>query len=189
MHYFILIAGIDCIVKLLYKDNGSPLVFLMVHIGDCDFTTECKIKTKNYEDPNEYELNEDCPQHNIVIFNGPFIYELILEFDKTAEEVEINITPTQPHFKMTTIGVILSESEFEIAKSSDMILRFECKQATSFRYKYMHIRMLQKALALSSKAAIKTDSSGLLELHLMMKSNRDEAEMYIQYFITPLVDY
>lgn len=176
-------------MKMLYKDKGSPLVFLMAHSGDCEFTTECSIKTKNHEDPSDYELNEDSPQYNVIILHGHYFYELVLEFDKTAEEVEINISPTEPHFKITTIGVMQSESDFVIAKSSDMIVRFSCRSATSARYKYSHIRMFQKALALASKVAIKTDSSGLLELHFMMKTDNDESEMYIQYFITPLVDY
>ncbi|KAL5284469.1 RAD1 family protein [Megaselia abdita] len=181
-------SGLACEMKMLYKGKGSPLVFLMAHNGDCEFTTECSIKTKNYEDPSEYELVEDCPKYNVIILHGQYFYELVLEFDKSAEEVELNISPTEPHFKITTIGVMQSESDFVIAKSSDMIVRFNCQSETSARYKYSHIRMFQKALALSSKVAIKTDASGLLELHFMMKTEKDDSEMYIQYFITPLVD-
>lgn len=171
----------------MHKDKGSPLVFIIKE-EDHLYRTICKIKTKNYEDISDYELNEDCSHYNVVILHGQYFYELFLEFDKTAEEIEISISPTEPHFKITTLGVMQSESDFVIAKSSDMIIKFSCKNGTTARYKYSHMRMFQKALALASKVAIKTNSSGLMELHFMIKTDNDEAEMYIQYFISPLVD-
>lgn len=181
-------SGVECSMKMIYKGAGCPLVLVLEHHGEDDVVTECSIKTKNHDEPLDYSLDEDGPSYNAIIIRGPDLANIFNEIDRTAEELEFLLSPKEPFFRITTIGVIQSETQVEVAKTSDMITTFRCKETTSMRYKMSHIKLAFKALLLSSKVAIRTDSSGLLGLQLIIQSD-DEAQIYIEFFITPLVNY
>lgn len=182
-----LFAGGDCSMKMFYKGEGAPLMLVIEDHADEDVTTECSIKTSQSEESIEYSLNENSPSYNIIFIRGPDMAEIFSQIDKSADEVEITLSPKEPHFRVATVGVMQYESNIEVAKTSDMMLMFNCKGHTVTRYKGSHIRLTSKALSASTKVAIKTDSSGILEMHFMIFSS-DEAQVYIQFFILPMVD-
>ncbi|XP_055853339.1 cell cycle checkpoint protein RAD1 [Episyrphus balteatus] len=182
-----LFAGSDCSMKMFYKGEGAPLIMVIEDHADEDVTTECSIKTSQFEESTEYSLNENSPNYNIIFIRGPDMSQIFSEIDKTADELEITLSPKVPHFRIATIGVMQSESNIEVAKTSDMMLMFNCRGDTVTRYKCSHIRLTSKALSACSKVALKTDSSGLLELHFMIYSS-DEAQVYIQFFVLPMVE-
>ncbi|XP_068150856.1 cell cycle checkpoint protein RAD1 [Drosophila tropicalis] len=177
----------DCGVKLLYKGEGAPLMILLDPHDDEDLSTECAIKTMNVDEPMEYELDERSSTLNTLFIRGPDLSNIFHELDKAAEEFEFTISPKSPHFKITTLGVIQSESSVEVAKTSDMMLMFNCQATTVARYKCQQIRMTNKSLQVATKVAIKTDSSGLLELHFMLQAENQE-DIYVQFYVTPLLD-
>ncbi|XP_023299452.2 cell cycle checkpoint protein RAD1 [Lucilia cuprina] len=180
-------AGIDCSMKMYYKGPEAPLVLVLEPNDETDISTECSIKTTHYEEPMDFNLNDESTSLNRLFIRGPDLASIFQEFDKSAEELEITISPRRPHFKIDTLGVMQSESSVEVAKTSDMILLFNCRETTKARYKTTLIRMTQKALGVATKVALKTDLSGLLEMHFMMV-DPTEAEVYIIFFITPLAD-
>ncbi|ALC47066.1 Rad1, partial [Drosophila busckii] len=177
----------DCSIKMMYKGDGAPLLILLEPHDDEDVSTECAIRTTNVEEPIEYELDPNSSSLNTLFMRGPDFSNIIHELDKAAEEYEFTISPLAPHFKIATVGVMQAESSVEVAKSSDMIILFNCRETTVAHYKSQQIRMTNKALQVATKVAIKTDASGLLELHFMMQSENVE-EMYVRFFITPLLD-
>ncbi|XP_059223486.1 cell cycle checkpoint protein RAD1 [Stomoxys calcitrans] len=180
-------SGIDCSLKMFYKGPEAPLVIVLEPKDESDISTECSIKTMLQDEIMEYALDENSSSLNVLFIRGPELMTIFQEFDKSTEELEITISPRRPHFKIDTLGVMQSESSIEVAKTSDMILMFNCRETTKARYKSSLIRLTQKALSVSSKVAIKTDLSGLMEMHFMLQDS-SEAEIYIQFFITPMAD-
>ncbi|XP_064553215.1 cell cycle checkpoint protein RAD1 [Drosophila montana] len=177
----------DCSIKILYKGEGAPLLLLLEPHDDEQVSTECSIKTTNVEEPMEYELDLNSSSLNTIFMRGPDLSNIFHELDKAADEYEFTISPLKPHFKITTLGVMQAESSVEVAKSSDMIILFNCRETTVARYKSQQIKLTNKAMQVASKVAIKTDASGLLEMHFMMQCD-DQEEMYVRFFITPLLE-
>lgn len=177
----------DCGIKMMYKGEGSPLLILLEPHDDEQVSTECAIKTTNVDEPMEYELDPNSSSLNTLFMRGPDLSNIFHELDKAAEEYEFTISPLKPHFKIATLGIMQAESSVEVAKSSDMIILFNCRETTVAQYKSQQIRLTNKALQVATKVAIKTDASGLLELHFMLQSD-DQEEMYVRFFITPLLE-
>lgn len=180
-------TGIDCSMKMFYKGKDAPFIMILEPHEEEDISTECSIKTTHHEEPIDYNLDENSSSLNVIFVRGHDIANIFNEIDKAAEDLEILLSPQSPFFKISTIGVMQTESSVEIAKTSDMIMLFNCQETTTARYKCSHIRATLKALSSASKVAMKTDSRGLLEMQFLIQSE-ELAEVYIQFFILPLVD-
>lgn len=180
-------AGVDCSMKIIYKGEGAPLVFVLEQHGEDDLVTECSIKTKNAQPTLDFALDDECASFNSIILRGPDFAQLLSEINRSADELELYMSPTVPYFKISTLGVVQSDSTLQVAKSSDMMLMFACKQMCSVRYKMSHIRIPMKAIGLATKVAVRTDGSGLLSMQMMVLSE-ENAQIYVEYFVTPLTE-
>lgn len=180
-------TGVDCSMKMIFKGNGAPLVFVLEQHGDDDLVTECSVKTKNGEEPLHFSLDDEDSGYNTIILRGVDFAHLLGDINKSTEELEIYMSPDAPHFRLTSLGVMQSESNIEVARTSDIIIKFSCKSMCSAKYKMSHIRIPMRAITLAPKVALRTDSSGLLGLQLMVLSD-DNSQIYIEYFITPLCE-
>lgn len=175
-------------MKMIYKGDGAPLVFVLEQHGDEDLVTECSIRTKNSDEPLDYVVDSNDESFNTIIVRGSDFANLLGEVDRSAEELEIYMSPEAPHFRLTALGVVQSEWHVEVARSSDMMLRFVCRCAAAVRYKMSHIRITMKALALAAKVALRTDGSGLLGMQMMVLSEEaSSAQIYVEFFVTPLL--
>lgn len=177
-------SGVDCSMKMIYKGEGSPVILILEQHGNDDLVTECSIKTKTYEEPLDFAIDDEqgC---NTIILRGADFATLLNEIDKSAEELEIFMSPKAPYFRLTVLGVVQSESKTEVAKSSEMIITFSCDNECSNKYRMSHIRGMMKSVLLATKVALRTDSTGLLNLQLMIGPN---SQICIDFFVTPLVD-
>lgn len=180
-------AGANCSMKIIYKGDGAPLVFVLEQHGEDDLVTECSIKTKSVHPTLDLSLDDECASFNSIILRGPDFAQLLSEINRSADELEIYMSPTAPYFKISTLGVVQSDSTLQVAKSSDMMLMFACKAMCSVRYKMSHIRIPMKALGLATKVAVRTDGSGLLSMQMMVLSE-ENAQIYVEYFVTPLTE-
>ncbi|XP_055306071.1 cell cycle checkpoint protein RAD1 [Sitodiplosis mosellana] len=180
-------ANPDCSMKIMYKGASAPLVLVLEqHDGD-DLITEVSIKTKNGEEHMDYNIDEDDEYYNSLIVRGPDFSHLFNDIHKATEELEITIAPKSPYFAIESLGQLHDEVKVEIAKSSDMFISYYCGKESKARYKMTHIRLTLKALSIASKVALRTDRTGLLGLQIMVVSDGD-SQIYIEYFITPLID-
>uniref|UniRef100_A0A1A9WJK4 SWIM-type domain-containing protein n=1 Tax=Glossina brevipalpis TaxID=37001 RepID=A0A1A9WJK4_9MUSC len=160
-------AGIECSMKMFYKENDPLLIILEPHTEN-DTRTECSIKTTHYDETMDFSLDTDSQSLNTVFIKGREMANIFHDLDKSADELQITLSPRRPHFKVETLGVMQSECSIEVAKTSEMMIFFNCKGTTKARYRNSLIRATQKAMLASSKVAVKTDASGLLEMHFMM---------------------
>lgn len=177
-------GGDDCSMKMIYKGEGSPVNLILEQHGSDDLVTECAIKTKNFEEPVDFAIDDERGV-NTIILRGADFAALLNEINKSAEELEIFMSPKAPHFRLTVLGVVQNESTVEVAKSSEMIITFSCDNECSNRYRMSHIRGMMKSLLLATKVAIRTDSNGLLNLQLMIGPG---SLICIEFFVLPLVD-
>lgn len=180
-------ANPDCCMKIMYKGQGAPLVLILEQHDTDDLITEVSVKTKNDTEQLEFTIDEENDNYNSLIIRGPNFFNLFNEISKSADEIEILISPKSPNFQITALGETQAESKMEIAKSSDMFITYYCRKETKARYKTSHIRMMMKALGLATKVALRTDETGLLGLQIMVLSEGD-SQIYIEYFITPLIE-
>lgn len=180
-------AGVECSLKILYKGETAPLVLILEHHGEDNLITEVSVKTKNAQDNLEFEIEQDDPSYNAVLLRGADFSNLINEINKGADTLEIYLSPQAPYFRLTALGVIQTESNVEVAKTSDMFISFCCRMESTTRYKMSHIRLAIKALSSATKVALRNDKSGLLGLQIVVMTEGD-AQIYIEYFITPLLD-
>lgn len=177
-------SGVDCSMKMIYKGDGSPLILILEQHGTDDLVTECSIKTKTYEEPLDFNIDDELGV-NTIILRGSDFATLLNEINKSAEELEIFMSPKTPYFRLTVLGVVQSESKTEVAKTSEMIITFSCDNECSNKYRMSHIRAMMKSLSLATKVAIRTDSTGLLNLQLMIGPG---SQICIEFFVTSLVD-
>lgn len=177
-------SGVDCSMKMIYKGDGSPLIIILEQHGSDDLVTECSIKTKTYEDPLDFTIDVD-QGFNTIILRGTDFATLLNEINKSAEELEIFMSPKAPYFRLTVLGVVQSESKTEVAKTSEMIITFSCENECSTKYRMSHIRAMLKSMSLASKVAMRTDSQGLLNLQLMIGPS---SQILVEFYITPLVE-
>ncbi|XP_002037596.2 cell cycle checkpoint protein RAD1 [Drosophila sechellia] len=182
-----LFGSADCSLRMMYRDKGDPLKIILYPHDDDDVSTECAIKTMDCDEPIDYDQNLKDPDLNVIFVRGPNLSKVFNELEKSAEEFEFVTSPNRPHFKITTVGIMQAVFSVEVAKTSPMMMMFNCKQTVVARYKSQQIRMTNKAMQSATKVAIKTNSVGLLELHLVMQGDSQE-EIFIQFFIIPLLN-
>lgn len=181
-------TGVDCSMKMIYKGDGAPLVFVLEQHGDEDLVTECSIRTKHSAEPLDFVVDSTDDGFNTLIVRGADFASLLGEIDRSADELEIHMAPEAPHFRLSSLGVVQSEWQVEVARTSDMMLRFVCKCAATVRYKMSHIRITMKALALAAKVALRTDGSGLLGMQMMVLAEEaSAAQIYVEFFVMPLL--
>lgn len=180
-------ANPDCCMKMMYKGASAPFVLVLEQHDADDLITEVSIKTKNGEEHLDYQIDEEDECYNSLIVRGADFYTLCNEIHKATEELEITISPKTPHFTIESIGQIHDEAKIQIAKSSNMFISYYCNKESKSRYKMSHIRHTFKALSIATKVALRTDHTGLLGLQIMVLSEGN-SQIYIEFFITPLID-
>lgn len=180
-------AGSDCSMKIIYKGTGAPLVLVLEQHGEDDLITEVSVKTKNGQEHLDYNIEEDDESYNSVIMRGTDFANLLNEINKSADVLEMFLSPNSPYFRLTSLGVIQAESNVEIAKTSDIFITFSCRASSTTKYKMSHMRMAMKALLIANKVAIRNDKSGLLGLQIMVMAE-GESQIYIEFFVTPVID-
>lgn len=180
-------ASPECSMKIIYKGHGAPLVLVLEqHDGD-DLITEVSIKTKTYQEHMDFAINEEDEKFNSVVVRGTDFSNLFSDINKSVDGLEIFLSPRSPYFRLSSLGVIQSESNIEISKTSNTFISFECRETFTTKYKMSHIRLTMKAFSLGSKVAMRNDGTGLLSFQIMVMADGD-SQIYIEYFITPLVD-
>ncbi|KAH8267439.1 hypothetical protein KR018_002351, partial [Drosophila ironensis] len=182
-----LFGSADCSLRIMYQDLGNPLKIILYPYDDEDVSTECAIQTMDCDEPIDYDMELKGPDLNVIFVRGPNLSKVFHELEKSAEEFEFITSPEKPHFKITTVGIMQAVFSVEVAKTSPMMMMFNCKQTVKARYKSQQIRLTNKAMQSATKVAIKTNTIGLLELHLVMQGEGQE-EIFVQFFIIPLLN-
>uniref|UniRef100_A0A182NMN3 Checkpoint protein n=1 Tax=Anopheles dirus TaxID=7168 RepID=A0A182NMN3_9DIPT len=176
----------DSSLKMIQKGTGAPLIVILEQHGEDSLTTECSVRTMDAFDCMELDFADEQQIRSKINVKGPEFFQLLSEMDRNCDEIEVVIAPNVPHLMFHSFGELHSESSVEITNTSDMIITFNCTDASRNRYKFQHFRLAMRTLALASKVALRTNCEGLLGLQVMIENN-DKSHMFVEYFILPLM--
>lgn len=176
----------DSTLKMLHKGDGAPLIAILEQHGQESLITECSVKTMEPLETVEFDLEDEqiCTKVSI---KGPEFFVLLSEVDRNCEEIEILLSPDDPHIQIQTYGELHSESNIEVTSNSDMLISFNSTAKTANRYTFAHFKLIMKTLAFASKIALRTNKDGLLGLQVMIE-NSDDSNIFVEYFIMPLCE-
>uniref|UniRef100_A0A1A8GMD6 Cell cycle checkpoint protein RAD1 n=1 Tax=Nothobranchius korthausae TaxID=1143690 RepID=A0A1A8GMD6_9TELE len=172
-------AGISTALRMCYKGYGYPLTLFLEEGG---VVTVCKINTEEPEEPIDFDF---CSSNvtNKVILQSESLKEAFSELDLTSEMLQITMSPSQPYFRLSTFGSSGS-AHYDYSKDSDMMELFRCKETQTNRYKMSLLKPSTKALTLSCKVSVRTDSRGFLSLQYLIR-NDDGQICFVEYFCCP----
>uniref|UniRef100_A0A8C4R642 Cell cycle checkpoint protein RAD1 n=1 Tax=Eptatretus burgeri TaxID=7764 RepID=A0A8C4R642_EPTBU len=166
-------------MKMCYRGDGHPLVALL---EDGGVLTDCKIKTQEMEDALPFDFcHTDVVNKAIMKAEG--LREAFGELDMSSDFLEIMMSPDKPFFRLSTFGSSGSV-HCDYPKDSDMMELFSCAKVQSNRYRVNLLKPFTKALTLSCKVAIRTDSRGLLSLQFMIRTE-DGQICFVEFYCCP----
>jgi len=166
-------------LKMCYAGYGCPLILMLEEDG---VLTDCSIKTL---EPDEV-LDFDFCSNNVVnkiIMKSECLKEVFNELDNSSEVLQILMSPDQPYLQFSTFGNAGS-THSSFPKDSDMVESFECSQTQTNRYKISLLKPSVRALTLSTRISIRTDSRGFLSLQYMIKTE-DGQICFVEYYCAP----
>uniref|UniRef100_A0A665UD82 RAD1 homolog (S. pombe) n=1 Tax=Echeneis naucrates TaxID=173247 RepID=A0A665UD82_ECHNA len=95
----------------------------------------------------------------------------------------ITMSPSPPYFRLSTFGMA-GNAHYDYPKDSDVMELFRCTKTQTNRYKISLLKPSTKALALSCKVSVRTDSRGFLSLQYLVR-NDDGQICFVEYYCCP----
>ncbi|XP_061204014.1 cell cycle checkpoint protein RAD1 [Neopsephotus bourkii] len=173
------LPGTSTALKMCYRGYGYPLMLFLEEGG---VVTVCKINTQEPEDLLDFNF---CSTKvvNKIILQSEGLRKAFAELDMTSEVMQITMSPDKPYFRLSTFGNAGS-AHLDYSKDSDLIEVFHCNETQTNRYKISLLKPSTKALALSCKVSIRTDTQGFLSLQYMIR-NEDGQICFVEYYCCP----
>ncbi|KAM8793142.1 cell cycle checkpoint protein RAD1-like [Eudromia elegans] len=173
------LPGSSTALRMCYRGYGYPLVLFLEEGG---VVTVCKINTQEPEELLDFDF---CSTNvvNKIILQSEGLREAFAELDMTSEVLQITMSPDKPYFRLSTFGNAGS-AHLDYPRDSDLIEAFHCNQTQTNRYKISLLKPSTKALALSCKVSIRTDTRGFLSLQYMIR-NEDGQICFVEYYCCP----
>ncbi|KAK5603017.1 ssDNA endodeoxyribonuclease [Crenichthys baileyi] len=172
-------VGGSTALRMCYRGYGHPLTLFLEEGG---VVTVCKINTHEPEEPIDFEFSSSNVT-NKVILQSESLKEAFSELDMTSEVLQITMSPNQPYFRLSTFGNS-GNAHYDYSKDSDMMELFQCNTTQTNRYKMSLLKPSTKALAISCKVSVRTDSRGVLSLQYLVR-NDDGQICFVEYFCCP----
>ncbi|XP_031433268.1 cell cycle checkpoint protein RAD1 [Clupea harengus] len=173
------VPGVTTALRMCYSGYGFPLTLFLEEGG---VVTVCKINTQEPEEPIDFDFcSTDVT--NKVILQSDSLREAFSELDMTSEILQITMSPCQPFFRLSTFGNS-GNAHYDYPKDSDMMELFQCTTTQTNKYKMSLLKPSTKALALSCKVSVRTDSRGFLSLQYLVR-NDDGQICFVEYFCSP----
>ncbi|KAM9469063.1 cell cycle checkpoint protein RAD1 [Clarias gariepinus] len=173
------VPGVSTALRMCYNGYGYPLTLFLEEGG---VVTVCKINTQEPEEPLDFDF---CSTNvtNKVILQSDSLKEAFSELDMTSEILQLTMSPSQPYFRLSTYGNS-GNAHYDYPKDSDMMELFQCTTTQTNRYKMSLLKPSTKALALSCKVSVRTDTRGFLSLQYLVR-NDDGQICFVEYYCCP----
>lgn len=166
-------------MKMCYSGYGHPLILMLEDNG---VLTDCSIKTQESDESLDFNFNSANVVNKIII-KSECLKEAFSELDMTSEVLEILMSPDKPFLRLSTFGNAGS-THSDFPKESELVEQFQCTQTTINRYKISLLKPSVKALMVSTRTSIRTDSRGFLSMQYMIKMD-DGQVCFAEYFCSP----
>lgn len=149
----------------------------------CEITTDYFIRTMHSIDPVDFDVG-DSVKANCLILNAVDFSNIINDFDRTIEALEIKVTQTRLTLK--SVGILQFGTVVKFSANSEVFEKFECSVRTKFTFKFEYFKVIMKALSLASLISMITYTNGMTTVQLMLKTDEDEeASAYVEYNMIP----
>ncbi|XP_034828210.1 cell cycle checkpoint protein RAD1 [Maniola hyperantus] len=178
-------ASEESSLKMYYRSEGSPLLLVLQPQSVTNVMTDCEISTQTADSVLELR-DEDASEVAKLVLKANAFLGLLADLERSCDVMELNLSPDHPNVSIVTYGM-QDRSCIEVPKSSDMMQSFSCSTAVTLKYQLPHIRLIMKALAISSKVVLRCSSNGLLLLQLKLEKD-DQRQMFSEFHIVPLLD-
>ncbi|GBP43006.1 Cell cycle checkpoint protein RAD1 [Eumeta japonica] len=145
----ILGASEESSIKMYYKNDGSPLILMLQSQSYDNLITDCEIYTLSTSTILDFS-DDDATEVSKIIVKPPAFLGLLADLERSSDVIELHFSPIHPNFSIITYGD-QDRSCIDVPKSSDMVQSFSCDTTISFKYPFPLLRLIMKALAISSK--------------------------------------
>ncbi|XP_013193296.1 cell cycle checkpoint protein RAD1 [Amyelois transitella] len=179
-------SGEESSLKMYYRCEGSPLLLVLQPQSVNNVMTDCEIFTQTADSVLELR-DEDTPEVAKLVLKAPAFLGLLADIERSCDIIELNLSPEHPNVSIVTYGM-QDRSCIDVPKSSEMVQSFSCDQPITLKYQLHHIRLIMKALGISTKVVLRCSSNGLLLLQLKLEDQRDQRQMFSEFYIVPLLD-
>lgn len=173
------VLGASTALRLCYRGYGYPLTLFLEEGG---VVTVCKINTQEPEEPIDFDFCSNNVTNKVILLSES-LKEAFSELDMTSEVLQITMSPSQPYFRLSTFGNS-GNAHYDYPKDSDMMELFRCTKTQTNRYKMSLLKPSTKALGLSCKVSVRTDSRGFLSLQYLVR-NDDGQICFVEYYCCP----
>ncbi|XP_038215607.1 cell cycle checkpoint protein RAD1 [Zerene cesonia] len=178
-------SGEESSLKMYYRCDESPLLLVLQPQSLNNVMTDCEIATQTADSVLELR-DENAEEVAKLVLKAPAFLSLLADLERSCDIIELNLTPEHPNVSIVTYGM-QDRSCIDMPKSSDMVQSFTCDHAVTLKYQLHHIRLIMKALAVSTKVVVRCSSNGLLLLQLKLEKE-DQRQMFSEFYIVPLLD-
>ncbi|XP_050353084.1 cell cycle checkpoint protein RAD1 [Nymphalis io] len=178
-------ASEESTLKMYYRSEGSPLLLVLQPQSVHNVMTDCEISTQTADSVLELK-DEDSSEVAKLVLKATAFLSLLADLERSCDVIELNLSPDHPNVSIITYGM-QDRSCIDVPKSADMVESFSCDHPVTLKYQLPHIRLIMKALAISSKVVLRCSSNGILLLQLKLEKE-DQRQMFSEFYILPLLD-
>ena len=159
------VLGMNGICRLSYAAAGEPLCIILEETG---VTTTCELTTYEPEFQEEIPLQKDAIAQKIIM-RASWLHDAINELSPTMpSDLTIVSSPVAPYFTLSSSGP-LGSATVEFSNDPQLLETFQVPRRTVNTYKYSLIKGASRAMAIASKASIRSDEQGVLSLQFMIE--------------------
>lgn len=105
-----------------------------------------------------------------------------------AHNFSVRVRPMAPNLVLSSTGSLYSVTlEYPESRARTVLETFMCSREAEFTYPWSLIRQAQRAVSASTKASMRVDSNGVMNLQLMIvASSGSAAKTFVEFKILPL---
>ncbi|XP_075239662.1 cell cycle checkpoint protein RAD1-like [Convolutriloba macropyga] len=178
-------------VVMYYLKEGDPLCLIIEESSGLSGTaigsviTDCQVRTL---DTDEAPLDLHFPPEDVinkVIMNPSVLYERVSELDLTADFVQIELSPVEPYFSLTTKGNLLKVTD-KVDQESGHILSYDVKKYQQLSYRSNQFKLIHKTLQCCTKVSIRTNEDGFVCIQFMVRFDNCPKICFVEFFFAPV---
>lgn len=144
-------SGEESSLKMYYRSEGSPLLLVLQPHSYSNVMTDCEICTQTPDSALQLRDEEENETAKLVL-KAPALLGLLSDIERSCDVLELHLSPEYPNVSIVTYGM-QDRSCIDVPKSADMMQSFTCEKAVTLKYQLHHIRLIMKALAISSRVS------------------------------------
>ncbi|TPX33131.1 hypothetical protein SeMB42_g07523 [Synchytrium endobioticum] len=171
-------------LKMTLKRSIEELTLILEENG---VMTVCRIPTSdaeiNVDFVQEFKLR---PLISKLIVSSEWLKFGFSDIDKTAEFITLQMSPHPPQMRISATTPA-GEAQLDFPKGSEVVEAFHCEKGQEYKYKYSMIEPFFKALAVSTKTAIKMNEMGFLSMQFLIPIAEDET-CFVEYLCLAMVN-